>query len=82
MPWIEFASDSKFSSIKSGNKAFSAGIEKADIAPTEKASNNNIGTKRPGTGISPINWESVIGQVSKDNFEQDELIRLWEKFVS
>ena len=46
------------------------------IAKGEIFNNNNIGTKRPGTGISPINWESVIGQVSKDNFEQDELIRL------
>ena len=46
------------------------------IAIGETFNNNNIGTKRPGTGISPINWESVIGQVSKDNFEQDELIRL------
>ena len=42
----------------------------------ETFTNNNIGTKRPGTGISPINWESVIGQISKYNFEQDELIRL------
>jgi N,N'-diacetyllegionaminate synthase len=46
------------------------------IAIGETFNNNNIGTKRPGNGISPINWESVIGQVSKDNFEQDELIRL------
>lgn len=46
------------------------------IAIGETFSSNNIGTKRPGTGISPINWESVIGQVSKDNFEPDELIRL------
>ena len=46
------------------------------IAKGETFNNNNIGTKRPGTGISPINWESVIGQVSKYNFEQDELISL------
>ena len=46
------------------------------IAIGETFNNDTIGTKRPGTGISPINWESVIGQVSKDNFEQDELIRL------
>lgn len=46
------------------------------IVKGETFTNNNIGTKRPGTGISPINWESVIGQISKYNFEQDELIRL------
>jgi len=46
------------------------------IAKGETFNDNNIGTKRPGTGISPMKWESVIGQLSKDNFEQDELISL------
>ena len=46
------------------------------ITKGEIFNNKNIGTKRPGTGISPMNWESVIGQASKDNFEQDELISL------
>ena len=46
------------------------------IAIGETFNYNNIGTKRPGTGISPMEWESVIGQVSKANFEQDQLIRL------
>jgi len=46
------------------------------IVKGETFNKNNIGTKRPGTGISPINWESIIGQVSKYNFEQDELISL------
>ena len=46
------------------------------ITKGETFNNNNIGTKRPGTGISPINWERVIGQVSNDNFDKDELITL------
>ena len=46
------------------------------ITKGEIFNNRNIGTKRPGTGISPMKWESVIGQVSKYNFEQDELISL------
>ena len=46
------------------------------ITKGEIFNNRNIGTKRPGTGISPMKWESVIGQASKDNFEQDELISL------
>lgn len=46
------------------------------ISKGEIFNNRNIGTKRPGTGISPMKWESVIGQASKDNFEQDELISL------
>ena len=46
------------------------------IAKGETFNEDNIGTKRPGTGISPIKWESFIGQVAKDDFEQDELISL------
>ena len=46
------------------------------ISKGEIFNNRNIGIKRPGTGISPMKWESVIGQASKDNFEQDELISL------
>ena len=46
------------------------------ITEGEIFNNRNIGTKRPGTGISPMKWESVIGQASKYNFEQDQLISL------
>jgi len=34
----------------------------------------NIGVKRPGTGISPMRWDEVIGTVSPKDFEEDELI--------
>ena len=37
---------------------------------------DNIGVKRPGTGISPMNWENIIGQIAVANFEKDELISL------
>ena len=37
---------------------------------------NNMAIKRPGTGISPMQWENVIGQVAVRNFEEDELIEL------
>ncbi len=37
---------------------------------------DNIGTKRPGTGISPMRWDEVIGQVARRNFAADELIDL------
>ncbi len=46
------------------------------IIKGEIFNNKNIGIKRPGTGISPMNWESVIGQVAEKNFQQDELIRI------
>jgi N,N'-diacetyllegionaminate synthase len=36
----------------------------------------NIGAKRPGTGISPMLLDDVIGQPSPRNFAPDELIKL------
>jgi len=35
---------------------------------------NNLGVKRPGTGISPMDWENVIGQMAWRDFNIDELI--------
>lgn len=36
----------------------------------------NITAKRPGTGISPMAWDEVIGRVAHRNFGVDELIVL------
>jgi N,N'-diacetyllegionaminate synthase len=36
----------------------------------------NVTTKRPGTGISPMRWDEVIGHVAPRNFAADELIEL------
>ena len=34
----------------------------------------NITTKRPGDGISPMEWENVIGKYAFKTFEADEPI--------
>lgn len=34
----------------------------------------NITTKRPGTGISPMNWEKILGKKAKKNYEIDDII--------
>jgi N,N'-diacetyllegionaminate synthase len=36
----------------------------------------NIGIKRPGTGISPMLWNEVIGRIASRDFPVDELIEL------
>ncbi|QHW32610.1 N-acetylneuraminate synthase [Paenibacillus rhizovicinus] len=36
----------------------------------------NITTKRPGTGISPMKWYEVLGGAAKRDFQEDELIEL------
>lgn len=37
---------------------------------------DNLDTKRPGTGISPMRWDEVIGRPAPRNFAADELIEL------
>ena len=46
------------------------------ISIGEKFSEANIIAKRPGTGISPMRWDEVIGQRSIRDFAPDELIEL------
>lgn len=46
-------------------------IKKGDILNEE-----NITTKRPGSGINPMKWNEVIGTAAVRDFEEDELIEL------
>lgn len=39
-------------------------------------SENNLTTKRPSLGLSPMLWEKVIGKKSKFYFDKDEYIKL------
>lgn len=46
------------------------------ITKGEMLTEENITVKRPGNGISPMLWDSVIGTVAKRDFIYDELIEL------
>lgn len=46
------------------------------IEAGEILSEDNITVKRPGNGISPMLWDSVIGTCASRTFEPDELIEL------
>lgn len=35
---------------------------------------DNITSKRPGVGISPMRWDEIIGKIAQKNYEQDDLI--------
>lgn len=37
-------------------------------------SENNLTTKRPGSGISPMRWEEALNQIAIRDFQPDELI--------
>ena len=53
-------------------------VAKTSILKGEKFTEHNITTKRPGTGISAMRWDEVIGQTSKVDFSADDIIRLEE----
>jgi N,N'-diacetyllegionaminate synthase len=42
----------------------------------EVFSENNITVKRPGTGLSPMLWDRVLGCKALRSFEIDDLIEL------
>lgn len=46
------------------------------IAAGEAFTADNLTSKRPGTGISPMRWDEVIGQPAPRAFAADELIAL------
>lgn len=51
-------------------------VAKRQIEAGEMFSEDNITTKRPGIGISPMLWDNVVGTVAKRKYEEDELIEL------
>jgi N,N'-diacetyllegionaminate synthase len=46
------------------------------IKAGEVFSAQNLTTKRPGTGVSPMRWDKVIGRSAPRDFSADELIEL------
>jgi N,N'-diacetyllegionaminate synthase len=46
------------------------------IKAGEVLSSENITAKRPGTGLSPMNWDDVLGRKAARDFSVDELIEL------
>lgn len=45
-----------------------------DIQKDEVFTNSNITAKRPGKGISPMKWDSVIGKAAKRTYKPDEML--------
>lgn len=51
-------------------------VAACDIKAGEVFTEENLTVKRPGSGISPMRWEEVLGQKAKKDFNEDELIEL------
>lgn len=68
----------KPSSSELANKAIARKsiVASRNIKQGELLSEENLTTKRPGTGISPMKWYEVIGKVALRDFAEDEIIEL------
>jgi N,N'-diacetyllegionaminate synthase len=51
-------------------------VASRDIQAGELFTVDNLTAKRPGTGISPMEWDAVIGTKAKRSYVEDDLIQL------
>lgn len=51
-------------------------VASRDIAAGEILNEDNLSVKRPGTGVSPMKWDAVVGRRATRGFREDELIEL------
>ena len=70
---IKRASDSERKNIPVARKSL---VAIAPIRAGEPFSNLNIGAKRPGTGLSPMLWDEVVGRPARRDFAVDDLIEI------
>jgi N,N'-diacetyllegionaminate synthase len=50
-------------------------VAKKRINKGEVFTEENLTTKRPGTGISPMEWDNIIGKYAEEDYAMDDLIR-------
>ena len=51
-------------------------VAKKSIKKGQQFTEYNLTVKRPGTGISSMEWDKVIGKESQANFEPDDFIKI------
>ena len=56
------------------NKEALAWMKKQTQIADEFVDKNNLTTKRPANGISPMRWDEIIGSVATKDYIEDELI--------
>jgi N,N'-diacetyllegionaminate synthase len=68
---IKKPSKSELSNLQIVRKSI---IAKTPIKKGEVFTQANLSIKRPGTGISPMKWDEIIGTKAKKNYNEDEPI--------
>lgn len=64
------------SELKNKEVARKSIVAASNIKKGETFTNKNLAVKRPGNGISPMQWDEIIGKKAKRDFSDDELIEL------
>lgn len=64
------------SEVKNINIVRKSVVARQNILKGEVFTAENLAIKRPGNGISPMNWFEILGQKANKDFEEDELIEL------
>jgi len=64
------------SEIKNINIARKSIVARRKITKGEVFTEENLAVKRPGNGISPMKWFDILAELSKRDFEEDELIEI------
>ncbi len=70
---IKKPSQSETKNITTSRKSI---VAKKAIKKGELFSEENLTVKRPGTGISPMEWDAIINQNSNKDFNIDDLIEI------
>jgi len=68
---IKDLTDSERPNIEIARKSI---VAKTKIKKGEVFSSENLTTKRPGSGVSPMKWDSIIGKVAKHDYNLDDLL--------
>jgi len=68
---VKDLTDSEKPNIEIARKSI---VAKKKIKKGEVFSSKNLTTKRPGSGMSPMKWDSIIGKVAKHDYNLDDLL--------
>jgi len=68
---VKKPSDSEEKNISVARKSI---VAKRDIKKGEIFTEENLTVKRPGTGITPMRWNEILGRKALREFEKDEVI--------
>lgn len=78
---IELALGNGIKKVTESEKSNAGIVRKSIVAAVnikkgEKFTEKNLTTKRPGTGVSPMKWDEIIGTTADRDYQADEMITI------